>query len=201
MTKIKRFFAILLAVMLVAFIGAGGALVAFADTADGVPETSQETVGPDISSDETSLDAFVEQFKQRLKDKYGADYEYYYNEIIEQWGSVEAYLLALGEKLPEEYKTGWDKFVGWLDEYSVLWAPALAVCIVILVAVTGKKQFNKIVEKIVNGKLSPIVSELNLQSGATLSIMHAQKALLGNGEKFAENVKELEESERRLGGE
>ena len=103
--------------------------------------------------------------------------------------------------LPEEYKSGWQAFVGWLGEYSVIWAPALAVGIIILVAVIGKKSFNKLVERIVNSKLSPIVKELNLQSNATVAMLRAQKVLLPNQEKYAENAKELEESERGLKGE
>ena len=106
--------------------------------------------------------------------------------------------MSFGDKLPDEYKSGWEKFVGWLADYSVVWAPALAVILVVLLAVIGKKQFNKLVEKIVNVKLSPIVKELNTQSDATVAIIHAQKALLGTNERFVETVKELEYSEKGL---
>ncbi len=198
MTKIKRIFVLTLAVMLIVFIGAGSTLVALADADE--PVQTEETI-KDEEVNDSGFEQLVEQFKAYLKDKYGADYEFYYNQIIEQWGSIEAYLLSFGKKLPKEYKSGWDKFVGWLGEYSVIWAPALAVLIVIIVALVGKKAFNKIVEEIVNAKLSPIVKELNLQSTATVSVMRAQRALLGNNERFAKNVKELEESERGLCGE
>lgn len=197
MTKLKMAIVIILAAIIVS-VSIGSVFVAFADTSDGVQSTAQETVDPDISRNESSLEGIAEQFTQYLKDKYGADYEFYYNEIIGQWGSVEGYLLAFGNKLPEEHRSGWDKFVGWLGDYAPVWAPALAVFIVILVAVIGKKQFNKLVEKIVNGKLSPIVQELNSQSNATVAILHSQKALLPKDERFAETVKELEESERGL---
>lgn len=197
MTKLKMAIVIILAAFIVS-VSIGSVFVAFADTSDGVQLATQETAGADIPTDESSLEEIAEQFTQYLKDKYGADYEFYYNEIIGQWGSVEGYLLAFGNKLPEEHRSGWDKFVGWLGDYAPVWAPALAVLIVILVAVIGKKQFNKLVEKIVNGKLSPIVQELNLQSNATVAILHSQKALLPKDERFAENVKELEESERGL---
>ena len=88
--------------------------------------------------------------------------------------------------------------MGWLSEYSVVWAPALAVAIVILVALIGKRAFNSLVERIVNAKLAPIVKELNAQSKATVSIIHSQRALLGTNEKFAEVSAELENSEKEL---
>lgn len=205
MTKIKRVFAIILAVMLIAFISAGGALGAFADVADDVPEISQETVAPDISSDYNGSEELSEKFIGYLKDKYGEDYVYYYNLIIEKWGSVEAYLLSLGEKLPADYKSGWDTFVGWLGEYSVIWAPVFALAIVIIVAVVGKKQFNKIFDKAVAKKLEPVINELNLQSNATVTLMRAQRAFFGNNKTLLDNnaglseaVKELESAEEDL---
>ncbi len=198
MTKIKKVIICTLLAAIAAFMCFAPVISAFAD--ESVPEQT-ETVNPDISADEEGIEAVVKQFTEYLKEKYGADYEFYYNQIIEQWGSVEAYLLSFGDSLPEEYKSGWQAFVGWLGEYSVIWAPALAVGIIILVAVIGKKSFNKLVERIVNSKLSPIVKELNLQSNATVAMLRAQKVLLPNQEKYAENAKELEESERGLKGE
>lgn len=184
--KIKKLFICTLLAVIVVFACFAPAVAAFAD--EGAPEQTEITV-----TEEGGIDALVAQFTEYLKEKYGADYEYYYNEIIENWGSVEAYLLSLGEGLPEEYRNGWEKFIGWLGEYSVLWAPALAVAIVIFVAIKGKK--------IADSKYVPLAKELNLQSKAMISIMHAQKAMLPNNEKFAGNAKELEESERRLSGE
>lgn len=195
MSKILKAFITLIAATLVLFAGIGATYTAYADTDEPPADTVVDT---DTEENTAGLEAIAERFKEYLKAQYGADYEYYYKQIIENWGSVEAYLLSFGEKLPEEYQTGWDKFVGWLGEYSVIWAPPLAVVIVILVAVTGKKQFNKIIDRIVNTKLSPLVSELNLQSEAMVATMNAQKALLGNNEKFADNVKELEKCEREL---
>ncbi len=257
MTKIKRFFLLLLCLTLIAFIGAGGSTIVFAETdispevTDGEsltqepetegeknpvqepetegeenpiqePETGNEdnpaqepeisptspdnvaggeTDGTGETDGESNIEGVVAQFTEYLKEKYGADYETYYNSIIEQWGSIEGYLLSFGGKLPEEYKSGWDKFVGWLDRYSAVWAPALAVAIVIIVAVVGKKAFNNAIAKIVNAKIAPVVNELNAQSNATVSILRSQRALLGKVPKFSDNVKELEEAERRLADE
>ena len=176
----------------------GGVCLAFAEIVNEGQTIEQETVDPDISFNKSNLEGLVDSFKEYLKSKYGADYEFYYKQIIEQWGSVEGYLLSFGAKLPKEYQLGWDKFVGWLGEYAPVWAPALAILIVILVAVIGKKAFNKLIERVVNVKLSPIAQELNKQSAAMVTILHGQKALLGNGERFAETAQELENSEKEL---
>lgn len=198
MTKLKKIIAVILAAMLILFVSVGTVIPAFADSKNEVQSTVQETVNPDISCNENSFEQLVEQFTDYLKDKYGADYGFYYNQIIERWGSVEEYLLFLGSKLPEEYQSGWEKFIGWLSEYSVLWAPALAVALVIIVAVIGKKKFDKLLERIVNAKLNPIVRELNLQSDATVALIHAHEALLGNNERFSEQVEELKAAEKEL---
>lgn len=200
MNKIKTAIVILLAAIVV-FVGVGVPAMVFADT---VPVATAETIDPDISSDESEksdIEGIAADFVKYLKTKYGEEYEYYYNQIIERWGSVEAYLLSLGDKLPEEYQSGWQKFISWLGEYSVIWAPAIAVILVICAVVIGKKQFNKIIERAVNSKLSPIITELNKQSNATIAILHANKALLGSNEKFSEAVKELNESEKELANE
>ena len=193
MNKIKTAIVILLAAIVV-FVGVGATAIVFADAS---PVATAETIDSDISLDESEkidIEGIAADFVNYLKAKYGEEYEYYYNQIIEHWGSVEAYLLSLGDKLPEEYQSGWQKFISWLGEYSVIWAPALAVVIIILVAVIGKKQFNNAV----NSKLAPIIAELNKQSNATIAILHANKALLGSNEKFFEAVKELNESEKEL---
>lgn len=205
MTKLKKAFLALLAAALLIFICTGAVLPVSADTAGEAVMGEEQTVAPDISGEYGGLEAAAESFLQYLKDKYGEDYEFYYNQIIDKWGSVEAYLSSLGEKLPEEYKSGWEKFVGWLDEYSAIWAPAMAVALVIIVAVIGKKQFNKIFDKVVSAKLEPINKELNLQSNATAALMRAQRAFLGNNKILLENngglseaVKELESAEEEL---
>ena len=112
---------------------------------------------------------------------------------IKEWGSVEAYLLSLGENLPEEYKNGWEKFVAWLGEYASVWAPALAVVLVIVAAVFGKKLVHRIAEL-----FKKLFQGSNQQSSALIAVIRAQKALMGTNEKFSENVKELEEAEKRL---
>lgn len=203
MTKIQKAFAIIMATILLLFITMGVSVVSFADDAQDPPIFTEET-----EQTETGIDGVAEQFVSYLKTKYGADYEFYYNAIIEQWGSVEGYLLAFGNKLPEQYQSGWEKFVGWLNEYAPIWVTALAVVVLLTAIIVGKSKikklkewFTSLVEKLVNKRLSPIENELNLQSKATLSLLHSQKAMFGASEKFADNVKELEEAEKELNNE
>ncbi len=195
MTKMKTAIVTLLAAILLIVIctGAGFTVNAETQTETLPPVQPEETETP-----ENGIDDVAAQFVEYLKSRYGAEYELYYNAIIEQWGSIEGYLLAFGDKLPEEHKTGWDKFVGWLTEYAPVWAAPLAAVLLIIIAVAGKKTFNRIVDRIVNTKLSPVIKELNLQSNATVSLIRAQKALLGNNARFAGNVEELSAAEKEL---
>ncbi len=198
MSKIKTLLITLLIATVLVFMLAGGALCAFADNSSNAEEPPENTVASDISSVESNFDTLVLNFTEYLKTKYGADYEFYYNSIIEQWGSIEAYLLSFGEKLPEQHRSGWQKLIGWLTEYSPVWAPVFAVILIIFGGVIGKKQLNKLVERLVNSKLSPLVRELNLQSNATAAMLNAQKALLAGNERFTETVAEIEQAEREL---
>lgn len=219
MTKLKTAFAIIIAAMLMFFIS-GGAIAASAEEYDAPQEPVGQTEPdadeqpdetPDVTiepptdeniEDEEQDDAIEDiaaNFVDWLKTTFGADYEYYYNIIIEKWGSVEQYLLQFGtENLPEQYQTGWQNFVSWLGEYAPVWAPILAVAVVIIVYIIGKKRFESIVKKAVDSKISGVGTELNKQSKAQIATNRALKALLGSGEKFAENVKELDESEKEL---
>lgn len=207
---------------LLMFVCVGGTVITYADTDEPIqteevgndipeplPDPDIQPVAPETDNGEQvtapNIEELAERFKTYLIGKYGEDYEYYYNRIIEQWGSIEGYLLAFGEKLPEEQRSGWDKFVGWLSEYAPVWATAFAVAVLVITVLVGKSKLNKLkawftalVEKLVNKRLAPIENELNLQSNATVSMLHAQKALLGTAEKFSENVKELDKAEKEL---
>lgn len=223
-SKLKLFFVTIIAVMLVFIIG-GGAIVASAETTAENPATEEtdgaengegeELVPPaDLSGEteeetpatppaDTAEDAEIENvaanFVEWLKATFGEDYEYYYNQIIDNWGSIENYLLQFGEQyLPEEYQTGWDEFVAWLRDNAPIWATILAIAIVIIVWLVGKKVFTSIVKKVVDSKTSALAKELNKQSEAMIATNHALSALLGKGEKFTDNVKELEESTEKL---
>lgn len=164
------------------------------------PPTTEEPTQEDTDTD-TAFDmaALVDKFTQYLKDKYGAEYDAIYNGIIEQWGSIEAYLLQFGkEYIPEEYNAGWNAFIEWLSVNAPIWAPALALACIIFIAVFGKKAFNKIVQKIVDTKVNVLSDELNKQSAALSAQMKALKMIMPTNEKCAAAVQELEEKEKEL---
>ena len=68
----------------------------------------------------------------------------------------------------------------------------------IIVYIIGKKRFEAIVKKAVDSKTSTLGAELNKQSKAQAATARAIRALLGNGEKFAANAKELDDSAKEL---
>ena len=197
MTKVLKKFTVFMMVILCSFLLLTGTF--FVVSAEEITEPEQvstetETT-PETPANEPTVDvnAMVESFVGYLKEKYGDDYQYYYNIIVEEWGSVEEYLLSFGEKLPEEHKNSWEKFIGWLHEYSVVWIPVLAVIALIMVAVFGKKLVKK-----VGGWFKALFTGTNQQSKALIAQSHALRALMGSNEKFADIVKELEETEKEL---
>lgn len=225
MTKFKTALAIIITAMLVFFVS-GGALFASAEetvteppaqgaTEPEAPET--DTDGEIIDDVETpateptegaentdesadNIENIAADFVAWLKENLGAEYETYYNKIIENWGSIEAYLLQFGEEnIPEEYQGGWKNFVSIMGEYAWLWGSVLAVIVVIVVWFKGKKWLKKLITELVNKRVTGMETEINKQSKAQIATMHSVKALLGTNEKFDDNVKELEESEKELG--
>lgn len=192
--RIKIILIMLLAATLV-FFTAGGIMFASAEEVTVPPE--QEEVTDDEETG--TIEDVAADFVGWLKDTFGEDYEKYYNNIITNWGSIEEYLLQFGEEnIPEQYQTGWQNFVKALGENAPFWAPILAVAIVIIVYLIGKKRFTAIIQKAVDGKTAAMGQELNKQSKALTSVIHSQKAMLGNNAKFADTVKDLDESEKEL---
>lgn len=186
-TKILLSMALVAALMLALFVS--------------VPAAFAEEIIPDTSAEETAGDEtenLVDRFIGNLKEKYGEDYEYYLNAILEQWGSVEAYLLSLTDNLPDGFRAGYTDFIAWLGEYSPVWAPALAVALIIIGFIVGKKVLNKILNRIVEARIKPIQEELNKQSEAQAAQLKATRALLGTNEKFAEERKAAENAEKKL---
>lgn len=169
------------------------------------PTTENTEEDKDGTEQDTETDtafdmaALVEKFTAYLKDKYGAEYEQIYNGIIEQWGSIEAYLVQFGEEyIPEEFNAGWSDFVEWLGVNAPIWATALALACVIFIAVFGKKAFDKMVKKIVDTKVNVLSAELNKQSAAISAQMKALKTIMPTTEKGAAAVQELDEKEKEL---
>ena len=206
--KIKVVFITIIAAMLVFFIS-GGVMIASAeevsdpaaqtevtdDVQDGEPpaEIPEEPETP--QTDEEIGADFVEW----LKATFGSDYEYYYNLIIEHWDSIEDYLTQFGEEnLPEGFNAGLQKVLDWLDEYVAIWAPVLAIVVIVAYYLIKKRSTRKTIEKVVDGKMNVLSNELNKQSKAIMAIGHGQTALLGKNARFADTVKEIEDTEKEL---
>lgn len=206
--KIKVVFITIIAAMLVFFIS-GGVMIASAeevsdpaaqtevtdDVQDGEPpaEIPEEPETP--QTDEEIGADFVEW----LKATFGSDYEYYYNLIIEHWGSIEDYLTQFGEEnLPEGFNAGLQKVLDWLDEYVAIWAPVLAIVVIVAYYLIKKRSTRKTIEKVVDSKMTVLSDELNKQSKAIMAIGHGQTALLGKNARFADTVKEIEDTEKEL---
>ena len=190
---------VLVAAVLFAVLSAFPLAYAEALPPDTTTEESQTPETPtDGETDGDDITGIVDRFIANLKDKYGDDYEYYLNAILEQWGSVEAYLLSLTDNLPDELQTGYADFIGWLGEYASIWAPCLAVALVIIGFIVGKKALNTILNRIVEARIKPIEEELNKQSAAQAAQLKATRALLGTNERFAEERKAAETAERKL---
>lgn len=194
-TKILLSLALVAALVLLLFTAIP---LAYAEEAVPPDTVTEEPQTPETPEDGSETENLVDRFIANLKDKYGDDYEYYLNAILEQWGSVEAYLLSLTDNLPDELQTGYADFIGWLGEYASIWAPCLAVALVIIGFIVGKKALNTILNRIVEARIRPIQEELNKQSEAQAAQLKATRALLGTNDKFAEERKAAETAEKNL---
>ena len=146
---------------------------------------------------EDGLKSLVDGFIEQLKTKYGDDYETYYNAIIEQWGSIEEYLLSLvTEDTPDAAANGWTAFVKWLGEYSPVWGSIFAVVAVIIVVLLGKKALNKVTGFVTGtgGKFKTLFGEVNKIDAALSAQSKALVKLLGENEKFKEERGALEKT-------
>ena len=160
--------------------------------------TETETVS-EIESEK--INALVDSFISRLKSQYGEDYQYYYNKIINQWGSIEEYLLSIvTEDTPDAVASGWTAFVKWLGEYSPVWGSIFAVVVVIIVVLLGKKALNKVTGFVIGtgAKFKTLFGEVNKIDAALNAQSKALVKLLGENEKFKEERAELEKTAEDL---
>lgn len=150
--------------------------------------------GEEDGKKDNGAGSIVDGFLAQLKEKYGDDYEYYYNAILDKWGSVENYLLSLvPEEAPDAAANGWKNFVEWLGIYSPIWASAFALVLVIAIIMFGKKTVNKISEWATStvGKFKTIFTSINKMYAAHLAESKALLKLLGENEKFKEEREAL----------
>lgn len=162
-----------------------------------------ENTVPPQDSDHSSIDEDVKEtqsdivisFIQYLKDEYGAEYETYYNAIIEQWGSVKNYLNAQIEDgtLTDETADAWSLVVNWLDEYFVIWAPILATIALVIAFIAGRKVYSAIKNLFIR-----LFKGTNQTATAQIAIIDAMLLMLGKGEKTKKQREELEEAKKEL---
>lgn len=206
MKKAKNFIVLLLTAVLAVFLctlpltGNARASAEEADItapAEGVEPPVNDETGEEAETGEDGLKTLVEGFLAQLKAKYGEDYETYYNAILEQWGSVEEYLLSLvTEDTPDAVANGWTAFVKWLGEYSPVWGSILAVVAVIIVVLLGKKALNKVTNFVTGtgSKFKTLFAEVNKIDAALNAQSKALVKLLGENERFKEERDALEKT-------
>ena len=100
--------------------------------------------------------------------------------------------------MPEGFNAGLQKVLDWLDEYVAIWAPVLAIVVIVAYYLIKKSSTRKTIEKVVDSKMTVLSDELNKQSKAIMAIGRGQTALLGKNARFADTVKEIEETEKEL---
>lgn len=197
--KTKRFARIVALILAGVFLAVSVLLTVGLSTPEETPVTALATGEEDTEAEEmgNGVNALVEGFLAQLRAKYGDEYETYYNAILVQWGSVEAYLLSLvNEDIPDIAADGWTAFVQWLGEYSPVWGSILAVLCIIVVVAFGRKALGKIKEfvKAVLEKFRTLFTSVNKQYTVLKAQNDALMSLLGENPKFAEKRKALEEA-------
>lgn len=167
-----------IAVLIMAILGLCGVLfMGNASVADAAEEPAQTT--------ESGL---AEEFIQTLKDRYGEQWETYYNAILDEWGTVEAFLLsAMPDGAPDVAKYSWNNFIDWTRENWVIIAAVGAAVLTVIVMLFGKKCVGMIVgffEKMFSlvGKL---FSGVNLLYKNAKAQNDALLALMGNNPRFS----------------
>lgn len=202
MSKIKKFSKLLLIVSLILCCAIGVLFMGGASLADGSETPSADEITSEVDNsdeaEENGLQDLIDSFLVQLKEKYGDDYERYYNAILEEWGSIEAYLLSLAENgtISDVAADGWSKFVKWLGEYAPIWGSVLAVTALIIVIMFGKKALKKVTGFVTNtgSKFKTLFAELNKMENVQIAQNRALEKLLGENQRYAEQRQDLEKT-------
>lgn len=137
---------------------------------------------------QVSESGLAEEFIQTLKDRYGEQWETYYNAILDEWGTVEAFLLsAMPDGAPDVAKDGWNKFIDWTRENWVIIAAVGAVVLTVIVVLFGKKCVGLIVGffKKMFSLVGKLFSGVNLLYKNAKAQNDALLALMGNNPRFS----------------
>lgn len=166
------------------------------DPTDGQePETPEETPQENGNA---GIAALVQEFIDELKEKYGAEWQKYYDAIIAEWGTVENYLLSLmpGDA-PDPVKNAWLDFVDWTRQNWVILA-GIGATILAVVAVVAYVVLKRHASDFVKKKFQKQYDESNKQSAALRAQSRALRLLLGSNPKTQEAREELEKTEGDL---
>lgn len=165
---------------------------------DEIEPTTPETPAPE-QTPESGAQSITQSVQEYLKAIYGDDYEKYYNQIIENWGSIEKFLLNASENLPEETKYKATELLTTINAYIGVGADAiLLLCVGIYIIYRAKKN------KKVSTDLEKLKTAQNQTQAGELAIIDGLKAQsaalreLTPGERFAEVNARLAESEQAL---
>ncbi len=160
--------------------------------------TTPET-NTDGSLTENDTETVSDSVRAYLQSIYGDDYEKYYNQIVENWGSVEKFLLNASENLPDEYRYKATELLTTVNAYIGVGADAiLLICVGAYIIYRAKKN------KKITADLKTLKAGDNQIETAQLAIIQSQKAQsaalqkLLPGEKFEGEVTELAESDKAL---
>ena len=154
-------------------------------------ETPQENGNAGIA-------ALVQEFIDELKEKYGAEWQKYYDAIIAEWGTVENYLLSLmPEDTPDPVKDKYLQFVDWTRQNWVILA-GIGATILAVVAVVVYFVVKQHASDFVKKKFQKQYDESNKQSAALRAQSRALRLLLGSNPKTQEAREELEKTEGDL---
>ena len=202
----KKLFIVFLAAVLLLFGLSATCVYVSACAEETVQETPVEPQEPATEeepgqSDETpqegeggGIQALIEGFITQLKDKYGDQWQQYYDAIIAEWGTVEQYLLSLvPEDAPDVVKDGWTSFVDWTRENWVVLAAIGATVCVIIIIVFGKKIFDAVKKFFLS-----VFRSTNKQYKVLLAQNNAIFALLGDNPKFEEQRAALKSANEEM---
>lgn len=160
------------------------------------PETPTVEETPDSGTGTVS-----DSVRAYLQSIYGDDYEQYYNQIVDNWGSVEKFLLNASENLPDEYRYKATELITTVNAYIGVAADGvLLICVGIYIACRVKKN------RKLNADLTTLKACDNQIEVAQLAIIKSQKAQsaalqkLMPGAKFEDEVAELIEADKSLDG-
>lgn len=208
--NIKKYTAIILVAILSVFIlGAffcsrQSVYAVFAEEVQNVSENAenQPVEGENDSgeqTDEPTSGGVSDSVKQYLMSVYGAEWETHYNQIIEQWGSIEKYLLSASENLPDEYKYKAQELILSAGGY----VPLIAYCLLIIGAM-AISIYQRIKNKRLAGEIASVKAGQNQELEGDLAIMDGLKAIftvlkdLTPGERFDDAREALTSAEAKL---